>query len=165
MNRDYRTTDQLLEIYHSFHEGISTRQIADNVGIPIAQVSLALHTLDKYLKGKDKGQRRRSDSYILAAKIIRKENRTQEPQITRIAGNEAPLPVNQNLASLKDAFDQFQSAVTSFIKNETNTGQMALRLENKALREEVERLTQKIEELRSNNWIEALEDTLKEEEE
>ena len=64
------TPDELAQMYFDAQQGVPLIDIARSVGINYQSVQSALHTLDKYLNGKARAQRRHSPNYREAVKLI-----------------------------------------------------------------------------------------------
>ncbi len=78
MNRTMRTADELVQIYRDAHHGVPPKEIARKTGFNYYSVLTALQTLDKYLTGKARTQRRHATTYQEAVKRIRKQRATPE---------------------------------------------------------------------------------------
>jgi hypothetical protein len=175
--KSFRSPDQLITLYRLSQEGHNITEIAEQEGLPYASVRAALHNITKYLKGKDRGQSKRSSAYLKAVKLIRRDKR-QEPLKASTGAHNQPQTTSpgDNFTFLKASFDKFQDAVGIFIEVETNSRFTTLRDENKALQEdnkvlrkevaalqeEIERL--KKEEPRTIDWIDTLQGKLTKEE-
>jgi len=171
--KSFRTPDQLISIYRASQIGRPLKEIAQDEGISYGSVGTALHQLNKYLKGKDRNQRKHSYNYREAAKAIRREKRQEPPQDNTEPHNQ-PQTTSQgdNFTFLKASFDRFQDAVSTFIEVETSSRyatlqdeNTALKLDNKMLRKEVAKLQEEIERLkkeepRTIDWIDVLEEKL-----
>ncbi len=73
MNRTMRTADELVQIYVDAQRGVPPKEIARKTGFNYYSVLTALQTLDKYLTGKARTQRRHATTYQEAVKLIRKQ--------------------------------------------------------------------------------------------
>jgi hypothetical protein len=175
--KSFRSPDQLVTIYRLSQDGHNITEIAQQEGLPYASARAALRNITKYLKGKDRNQRKHSTNYKQAVKVIRRDKR-QEPSQARIAPHRQPQTTSQgdNFTFLKASFDRFQDAVSTFIEVETNSRYTELRDENralqednKALRKEMAKLQEEIERLKREepqtmNWVDTLQNKLTKEE-
>jgi DNA-binding NarL/FixJ family response regulator len=64
----FRSPEQLVDVYYSAAAGYTSKEIAEVKHISQGSVATALSQLNKYLKGKDKTQRKRSYNYREAVK-------------------------------------------------------------------------------------------------
>jgi hypothetical protein len=140
-------------------------------------VSRPLSQLNKYLKGKDRNQSKRSNNYRQAVRLIRRDKHEDPPGRTTAPHRQPQTtPSGDNFTFLKNSFDKFQHAVSTFIEVETNSRyatlqdeNTALKEDNQALRREVAKLQDEIdrlkkEEPRTIDWIDSLQDKLAKEE-
>jgi hypothetical protein len=177
--KSFRTPEQLVRIYSASEAGQDIHDIAAEEGLSYASTFSALNYLRKYLKGKTRTQRRHSQHYQEAARLIRQQERKQPSQGTTEPQRQPPTtPQSDNFTFLKTSFDKFQNAVATFIEVEVNSRYTKLRGENKALNEdnralrkeladlhkEIERLEQQAEEPKTVNWVDSLKDRITKEE-
>src|SRR5690348_11612139 len=107
--KDFRTPDQLVRIYRLDQEGKSGKDIAEEVGITPGSAATSLHTLKKYLKGKDRGQAKRSPAYLHAIKVIRREGREQPSQVTTAPHSQPQTsPQSDNFTFLRHSYERFE---------------------------------------------------------
>ena len=162
MNRTMRTADELVQIYVDAHRGVPPKEIARKTGFNYYSVLTALQTLDKYLTGKARTQRRHATTYQEAMKRIRKQQAASEAQAVPDPTPKAQHPPD-SFSALKSSFDSFQQAIAYFIESELKRRYRALQEENQALHEENRQLHEKVAKGQTINWIETLEDRLSEE--
>jgi hypothetical protein len=177
--KSFRSPDQLVSIYRASQENRPHKEIAAEHHISVGSVATALTQLDKYLKGKDRNQNKRSFNYREAAKLIRQGKRKEPLQPTTEPPRQ-PQTTSQgdNFAFLKNSFEKFQDAVSTFIEVELNSRCTSLHDENTALKEdnkelrkkvtklqeEIERLKNDAEEPQTLDWIDSLQSKLTKEE-
>jgi hypothetical protein len=160
MGKVHRRPEELVEIYNYFEAGLPIIEIAQKVGLSYAITTDSIQRLKRYLKGKANTQKRLSSSYSAAVKLIRKQKvleakkSVETVEVQSIKGND------DNFSYLRNSFDAFEHALTTFLEIETNSRNQSLKAENKALREENERLLKQVESLRSNNWVDALQEKM-----
>jgi hypothetical protein len=158
-------------MYHASEAGTDIHDIAKNEGLPYASTFSALKYLRRYLKGQTRGQRRHSQNYLEAARLIRQQERKQPPRATT-APQRPPqtTPQGDNFTFLRGSYEKFEHALATFIEVELNSRYTSLRDENRVLQEdnkelrkkvgklelEIERLEQETQEPKTVNWVDTL---------
>jgi uncharacterized protein YdcH (DUF465 family) len=163
MTKQYRTTEQILQVYRLDQVGTHPNKIAEELGIPKSGVVSALMHIKKYMVGKHKGQERQSQHYLDAVRIIKREARQakdehRQPSEVRTEAQRG------NYAALREASETFQQAIAHFIRDELATRHSDLQAEVERLREENQKLKDELESIpKTVSWIDELEDTVNKE--
>lgn len=126
--------------------------------------------MNKYLKGKDRGQSKRSSAYLEAVKVIRREKR-QDPLQPITAPRNQPLTTSSgdNFSFLDNSYSRVKKDLATFTEVEVSSRLSALKEENRVLREELRSLQKEVERLKKDeprtvDWIDALQDKFTKEE-
>src|SRR5690348_13611251 len=104
----FRTPDQIVRIYHLDQQGRSGQKIAQEEGISPGSVATTLTQLKKYLKGKDRGQSKRSYAYRQAARVIRRDKQSEPPQVNTAPQSQAQTTKpDDSFAFLRRSYGRF----------------------------------------------------------
>src|SRR6195952_4137814 len=132
MTKPHRTAEDLVQLYQLARDGISSKDIAEQLGTVPSSVSSSYRLLQKYIRGKTTDQAHHSHAYKAAAKEIRRLLRSQKA----VEPASSLSPTHNSYDRLADSFSLFQESVASFIEDQVASRVQRITTENVRLKEE-----------------------------